>query len=61
MPPYTIHFVGAHLLYLPCPPNPLGGHGEVVLPEVTANQIKRHHIQGLEDLMISFVIIPSHH
>ena len=28
---------------------------EVVLPEVTANQINRHQNQGLEDLMVTFV------
>ena len=28
---------------------------EVVLPKMTANQIKRHQNQGLEDLMVSFV------
>ena len=28
---------------------------EVVLPEITANQIKRQQNQGLEDLMVSFI------
>ena len=28
---------------------------EVVLPEMTANQINRHQNQGLEDLMVTFV------